>query len=131
MKRVGSILFCLFLLSGALSSCGNSDHTSSDPTFTYSMNFYQEEFEAEYSHYEKALPVSKDNSEILITGQTSSGKIDVEIICMDGDDQETYTFEITGVTEEKITLSDKHSLDWTAFVNCYSDTEGAFKISVN
>lgn len=129
MKRVVNIFFCL-LLCGMLSSCGESNDTASSPAFTYSMNFFQEEFEAEYSHYEKALQVSEDSSEIKISGQTSSGKIDIEIICTDNNDTKTYKFEINGVTDEKIALSDEHPLVWSALVDCYKDTDGTFTITV-
>lgn len=122
---------CLFtLLCIILTGCGNFDSGANDSSFTYSMNFYQEEFEEEYCHYEKELQVSKDSTEIIITGETSSGKIDIIIICVDDDKKKTYLFEIDGVTDDNILLSNEHSSDWTALVDCYEDTEGSFAISV-
>ncbi|QQY79454.1 hypothetical protein EDD65_10998 [Keratinibaculum paraultunense] len=129
-KRLFSILCIIALSCSILNACGNSDDSSENPTFSYSMNFYQEEFEEEYSHYEKELEVTEDSSEISITGQTSSGKIDIQIINRNGEEEKLYNYSIEGVVDKKITLTDEHSTEWTAIVDCYGDTEGSFKISV-
>lgn len=130
MKRNISAVFLFALLCIMLTGCGAFNSIANDSSFTYSMNFYQEEFEEEYSHYEKELQVSEDSTEIFITGQTSSGKIDIEIICIDDDEEKTYAFEINGVTDDNILLSNGHSNDWTVLIDCYADTEGSFTISV-
>ena len=129
-KRFFSTLCIMALLCSILSGCGASDDTSGNPDFSYSMNFYQKEFEKKYSHYEKALEVTKDSSEISITGQTNSGKIDIQIISTDGKDKKLYNYKIEGVTNEKIKLEKGHPLEWTAIVDLYEDTEGSFEISV-
>lgn len=128
-KRKFAILGVIVLLFCLLSSCGTDD-TLDKPSFSYSMNFYQEEFEEEYSEYEKVLDVAEDSSEISITGQTSSGKIDIQIISTEGENKNYYNYEIEGVTEKTITLGEEHSLKWSAIVKCYKDTEGSFEISV-
>lgn len=130
MKKIFFNILCILTLSfGFLIGCGRSSDTSENPGFTYSMNFYQDEFEEKYSHYEKALEVTEDNSEILITGHTSSGKIDIQLINKQGEKEKLYNYEIKGVTDEKITLTERPH-KWTVIVDCYGDTEGSFKISV-
>lgn len=129
-KKLFSTLCIMALLCGILSGCGASDDTSGNPDYSYSMNFHQKEFEKEYSHYEKVLKVTKDSSEISITGQTSSGKIDIQIISTDVEDKKLYNYKVEGVINETIKLAKGHPLEWTAIVDCYEDTEGSFKISV-
>lgn len=127
MRKIICILSLIALSCGVLSGC-NSGETQEKPSFSYSMSFYQEEYEEKYNHYEKELEVTQESKEILITGQTSSGKIDVQIVDENGD--ESYNYTIKGVTNEKIKLPDEHSLEWTATIDCYEDTDGLFEISV-
>jgi len=44
------------------------------------INFYQDEFEEGYSHYEKILEVIEDSKEFFITGKISFSKIVIQII---------------------------------------------------
>lgn len=129
-KRLFSILCIMALSCGILSACGNSDDSSENAYFSYSMNFYQEEFEEEYSHYEKELEITEYASEIAITGQTTSGKIDIQLINRNGEGEKLYKYSIEGVTDERLTLADEHSLEWIAIVDYYEDTEGSFEISI-
>lgn len=129
-KRVFITLSIVVLICVIFSACSNSNASPENPDFSYSMNFYQKDFEKEYSHYEKELEVTKDNSEISIVGQTTSGKIDIQIINSNGDKEKQYYYSIDGIIDEKITLPNEHSLEWIAIVDCYEDTDGSFKISV-
>lgn len=130
MKQCISAYIIFVLLCVILSGCKNNDYISNDVSFSYSMHFYQEEFDERYSHYEKDLQVSSENTEILIAGQTISGKICIEIFCVENNEEQSYKFEIIGVIDDIIVLPQNHSSSWIAFVDCYEDTEGFFEISV-
>ena len=132
MKKffINALCVCL-LFCGILTGCtldNNNDEGS--PVFSFIMNFYQEEFEEEYSHYESELIVEKDSKEIDIDGNTSSGKIDVKLICKNGDSERTYLYEVNGILDEKIILEEGVSGNWTALLDCYENTEGSIEISV-
>lgn len=127
MRKIICILSLIAVSCSVLSGC-NSGEMQENPSFSYSMSFYQEEYEEKYNHYEKELEVTQESKEISITGQTSSGKIDVKIFNKDGD--ESYNYTIEGVTDEKLELPDEHSLEWIATIDCYEDTDGSFEISV-
>ncbi|MBD5466489.1 MAG: hypothetical protein HDR22_11910 [Lachnospiraceae bacterium] len=129
MKKRGINILCALLsFCGVLTACASNE--MENPTFSFRLNFYKEEFEGEYSHYEKALSVQKDSTEIVISGKTTSGKINVEIVCKSEEEDKTYEYEIDGILEDKITLEDNSSGDWTALVDCHEDTEGSIEISV-
>lgn len=126
-KRLWSLLCVLAVTCGILSGCGaGSDSNPGLVESSWEMNFFREDYDEKYTHYEQSLTVSKDTSEITVTGQTTSGKIDVRITSGDG---EEYNYCIDGVMDEKIPLGWFHSMEWTAAVDLYEDTEGSFIIA--
>lgn len=129
-KKIFGFLCVTGLLCSILSGCNTSNDKSGTPDFSFSMNFLQDEYEEEYNHYEKKLEVTEDSSEISISGQSSSGKIDIQIISTDGEDKQLYNYEIEGASSDKIKLGEEHTLEWTAIVDIYKDTEGSFEITV-
>ncbi len=128
MKKLLGILLIALVLGAAIYIYLNNGGRPRSIEYSTSMNFHKEDFEEQYSHYEKKLSVSEGNTEIFVMGKTKSGKIDIQII--DNVTGETHKYSISGIVNEKIALSGEHSLEWTAIVDCYEDTEGSFEILV-
>ena len=117
-KFFNVFLFFNILLVGILVGCGTSDNNSDAYNFSYSMNIIPEEFEEKYSHYEKELIIQEDSKEISITGQVESGEIDIQIFD-ENDNTKSYSYKITGVTQETISLDGNESTKWTAIIDYY------------
>ncbi len=130
MKRffviTGVLLAICFLLSG----CGSSE----EPFLMRSCerNFLKNEFDENYTHYEDDLEVEKRASEIHITGNATSGTIDLKLIenDKDGNAAQTFEYQITDILNETLELNKSHSENWVIVVDLNKDTEGYFKVEV-
>ncbi len=130
MKRffviTGVLLAICFLLSG----CGSSEETFL--MRSRERNFLKSEFDENYTHYEDDLEVEKRASEIHITGNATSGTIDLKLIenDKDGNAAQTFEYQITDVLNETLELNKSHSENWVIVVDISKDTEGYFKVEV-
>lgn len=123
---IGILLAICFLLSG----CGSSE----EPFLMGSRerNFLKSEFDENYTHYEDHLEVGKRASEIHITGNATSGAIDLKLIenDKDGNAAQTFEYQITDALNETLELNKSHSKNWVIVVDFNKDTEGSYKIEV-
>ncbi len=123
---IGVLLAICFLLSGCVSS--------EEPFLMGSRerNFLKSEFDENYAHYEDNLEVEKRASEIHITGNATSGTIDLKLIenDKDGNAAQTFEYQITDALNETLELNKNHSENWVIVVDFNKDTEGSYKIEV-
>lgn len=93
-------------------------------------NFFKEEYDEQYNHYEDSLYVAKKCFKVIVTGNVISGAISLKIVEKDGDtDKNTYTYTIEDYINETIDLEKKHSTDWVVIVDYNKDTEGTYTVS--
>lgn len=98
-------------------------HSDEHETNTYDEN---------YNHYEDALEVNKKASKICITGNASSGAIDLKLTENDKDGNAVQTFEyhITDILNETIELKKGYSDNWCIIADFNEESEGHYKIEV-
>ena len=113
------VLFCM-LLSG----CGSPDD---DLLESSKRNFLIEEYDENYNHYEDSITVEKKAAKIVVTGQVSSGVIDLKIV---EDGGQNYEYTIADTLYETVEIAKKHSENWTVTVDLYEDTEGYYEVAV-
>lgn len=131
MKRklsfiIGALLSFCVLLTG----CGSESNNL--PLRAKERNIIMEEYDGSYNHYEDELEVNKKASKICVTGDVTSGRIDLKIIenDKDGNAAQTYEYQITDTLNETIEVDKKHSTDWTVIVDFNEDSEGHYKVEV-
>lgn len=130
MKNKTLVIFlALTLLCTFLAGCSSDKDTEKQPSYSFELHFYQDEYEEEYSHYEKELIFEEDSSEICITGQTTSGTIDVTVVNKSSEDTK-HEFIIDGVLDEIIPLDETVSDEWIVYIDCHEDTEGYIEVNV-
>lgn len=130
MKRFFAIICVLFVTCFLVPGCGEDGKP-----FLMDMigrNFYIREFDENYTHYEDELEAGKKAKTISITGQVTSGIIELKLIekDKDGNAKQTLEFTITDTLNETIELDKKHSTDWVIISEHYADTEGGFNAEV-
>ncbi len=130
MKRFFVITGVLLAICLLLSGCGSSEETFL--MRSRERNFLKSEFDENYTHYEDDLEVEKRASEIHITGNTTSGTIDLKLIenDKDGNAAQIFEYQITDVLNETLELNKSHSENWVIVVDISKDTEGYFKVEV-
>ncbi len=76
--------------------------------------------------------MEKRASEIHITGNATSGTIDLKLIenDKDGNAAQTFEYQITDALNETLELNKNHSENWVIVVDFNKDTEGSYKIEV-
>ena len=132
MKRFIAIICALFSVCFLFTGCGNDSDNTPFLMGAIGRNFPKYEFDENYTHYEDELNVKKKAKTISITGQVTSGTIDLKIIekDKDGNAKQTLEFTITDTLNETIELDKKHSTDWVIISEHYADTEGGFNAEV-
>jgi PBP1b-binding outer membrane lipoprotein LpoB len=119
------LLFALFL-----SGCSNNKDTGKDMddySFSFTLNFYKDDYETEFSHYEKTIPVSnKTSNEIVLEGTVSSGIITVQLINPDGILIKEYS--INAPIKEIIDTNNSYG-DWNVIITINEETEGTITVS--
>lgn len=129
MKKILATLL-IIVLCVTISGCGDSSDDKNMPDYSSRMNFYKEDFEKEYSHYDKSLKVEPNNKIIKIVGTTTSGEIDIKIVCSNETISKSFDYKVDGKLSEIIELSEYKGCSWTAEIDVYDDTEGFIKFSV-
>lgn len=124
-----AIFFVLTLLCTILKGCTSDEDADKQPSYSFELHFYQDEYEDEYSHYEKELILEEDSSEIYITGQTSSGTIDVSVVNKSSEETK-HDFIVDGVLDEIIPLDETVSDEWVVYIDYHKDTEGYIEVNV-
>lgn len=94
-------------------------------SFTSTQNFYAEDYEEQFSKYEKDLDIQKGAEKIYINGVTKQGNID--IVLKDPNNKE-YKFTITGKSKEEIEIKNVYG-NWKYIINIYPDTDGSVTVS--
>lgn len=123
------IIFTLTFLCIILTGCMSNGDTQKQPSYSFELHFYRNEYEEEYSHYEKELIFEEDSSEICVTGQTTSGTIDVTIVNKYSEEVK-HKFIVDKVLNEIISLNENDSNVWSVYIDCHEDTEGYIEVSV-
>lgn len=130
MKNKKIAIFLVFtLLCTILAGCTSNDDAEKQASYSFELHFYQDEYEEEYSHYEKELIFEEDSSEICITGQTTSGTIDVTVVNKSSEDTK-HEYIIDGVLDEIIPLDETVLDEWFVYIDCHEDTEGYIEVNV-
>lgn len=107
------------------------NYNNSALEYTSQLNFYITEYEEEYSNYEKELVLNNSNKEIIVSGTTTSGEIDVKIVVYDNEIiLEEFIFNVDEYLEESINLEGKTNHKWVYFIDIYEDTEGTISVGV-
>ena len=130
MRRFFVIICVLLVICFLLSACSSSE----EPFLMESRerNFLNSEFDENYSHYEDTLTIDKKAKTISVSGNVTSGIIELKIIekDKDGNSIQTYEFTITDTLNETIELKKNCSNNWVVLSDFDENTEGGFKVEV-
>lgn len=130
MRRFFVIICVLLVICFLLSACSSSE----EPFLMDSRerNFLKSEFDENYSHYEDKLNIDKKAKTISVSGNVTSGIIELKIIekDKDGNSIQTYEFTITDTLNETIELKKNCSNNWVVLSDFDENTEGGFKVEV-
>lgn len=130
MKRFLAVICVLFVACFLVTGCGDDGK----PFLIDSIgrNFFAEEFDENYTHYEDDLNAPKRAESITVTGHVISGVIELKLIEKDkgGKDVRSFEFTITDELNETIELEKKHSANWVMISEHFEDTEGGFEAAI-
>ena len=129
-RKIFAVIGVLVLICGLFAGCGADDELLLMTSLE--RNIIREEFDEKYDRYDDSLDVNKKASEIRVSGNASSGAIDLKIVENDaaGNAARTFEYRITETLSETISLEKKHSENWTVIVNFNEDSEGHYMVEV-
>ena len=128
-RKLFAVWGLLLSLCVLLSGCGSDEHIL---LASIERNIIKEEYDENYAHYDDALEADKNAVKICVTGNVTSGTIDLKLIENDknGSAAQTFEYHITDTLNETIELDKKHSANWTAVVDFNENTEGHYAVEV-
>lgn len=120
------------LLSVCILSTGCEPNGDDLPLRARERNIIMEEYDENYNHYEDGLEVHKKASKICVTGNATSGTIDLKLIenDKDGNAVQTFEYQITDILNETIELEKGHSENWCVVVDFNEGSAGHYKVEV-
>lgn len=130
MKTKKTVAFLtITLLYTLLAGCLSDKNIEKQPSYSFELHFYQDEYEEKYNHYEKELIFEEGSSNICIIGQTASGTIAVTIVNKSSGTT-MYEFIIDGMLNEILPLNVTSTDEYFVYIDCQENTEGYIKVHV-
>lgn len=123
------MMICIYisLLLMLFSGCSESNSTNNHYSYTSTRNFYRDEYDPQYRHYDDIIPVDKTTSKAIeIASHVSSGAIIVQVFDPEG--QEVLTLSIDKPTRESIPIDEKYG-EWKVRISIDEDTEGSITVA--
>ncbi len=117
----------IILFSSSCSMKNDENIEEKKVSFSSEFNFVKSEYEEKYNEINKDLVIKENSSVILISGDTSSGDIEVNLL-YDGVIKETYN--ISKLTEEFFDITELKNGKWVVNIKINKETEGHLKIEV-
>lgn len=126
--KLFSIICLILSISVLLTGCGDDGLLLRSRERTILKSDYDEN----YNHYEDELEVEKSASTINVSGNVTSGSIELRLVekDKDGNTARTYEYTISDTLGETIELTKNHSQNWLIIADFDEKSNGNYRIEV-